>query len=245
MEVEVIFSPFLHLVYCATVYRWSSTSPASGDHHLFSWIVIQSHNKCQTGILEIKLPYCGRGPFFPVKVAWMECCLHYFWAILYSAVCAFISFVLTEFSHYLYSDRSGTGVGDENRMPHLYPDALDTVRMDDLIKDYLSSKDNVWSLCTQKTTQHWLAQGFMQVFCTFFCAFLVVKTPKGKMCLVLIVKPWTNGLTSEHKFLTCIHLCFMWPTTCLDLQWLVLTLAEFRFMCNSMHDFQHLATQHK
>ena len=156
-----------------------------------------------------------------------------------------ISFVLTEFSHYFYSDRSGTGVGDENRMPHLYPDALDTVCMDDLIKDYLSSKDNVWSLCTQKTTQHWLAQGFMQVFCTFFCAFLVVKTPKGKMCLVLIVKPWTNGLTSEHKFLTCIQLCFMWPTACLDLQWLVLTLAEFRFMCNSMHDFQHLATQHK
>ena len=236
MEVEVIFSPFLHLVYCATVYRWSSTSPASGDHHLFSWIVIQSYNKCQTGVLELKLPYCGRGPFFPVKVAFEQYCTLQF----VHKFC--IDF---EFSHYFYSDRSAAGVGDENRMPHLYPDALDTVRMDDLIKDYLSSKDNVWSLCTQKTTQHWLAQGFMQVFCTFFCAFLVVKTPKGKMCLVLTIKPWTNGLTSQQKFLTCIQLCFMWPTACLDLQWLVLTLAEFRFMCNSMHVFQHLATQHK
>lgn len=31
------------------------------------------------------------------------------------------------------------------KIPHLHPEALDTIRMEDLIKEYLTSKDNVYT----------------------------------------------------------------------------------------------------
>ena len=34
----------------------------------------------------------------------------------------------------------------DTRIPHLHPEALDTIRMEDLIKEYLTSKDNVYTL---------------------------------------------------------------------------------------------------
>ena len=41
---------------------------------------------------------------------------------------------------------------EEVKIPHLRPEQLDTIRMEDLIKDYLTSKENVCTCSEISTT---------------------------------------------------------------------------------------------
>lgn len=47
-------------------------------------------------------------------------------------------------THPTKGDKKNQG---DTRIPHLHPEALDTIRMEDLIKEYLTSKDNALELC--------------------------------------------------------------------------------------------------
>ena len=60
-------------------------------------------------------------------------------------------------------------------------------------------------------------------------------------CVETKLKPWPNGLASQHKFSTCVQLVFLLAT---HLRQLALTLVELKFVRKSTQVFHHLTNDH-
>ena len=70
----------------------------------------------------------------------------------------------------------------DSRIPHLHPEALDTIRMEDLIKEYLTSKDNVCTLLLYNVLDLIvLCLKFLFSPMTLFCWYSKTMTPSIKM----------------------------------------------------------------
>ena len=65
------------------------------------------------------------------------------------------------------------------------------------------------------------------------------------VCLLITLKPWSNGLASSRKLKTWVYLRLRLARPCVHLRRLAITLVEIKFARNTMLVFYRLATQPK